>query len=204
MKFGKTMIACAATALVSTTMTAVALRQDGAQDMEEMMKKWMEMCAPDEHHAELAKAAGNWTMTSKMWMYPGAEPETSTSQSTMKSILDGRYLMETVKGEMAMGETPMPFEGINIIGYDTIKKKWVNCWVDNFTTGFMVGEGTESADGKTITYWAEVPDPMTGGMKKMKYETINQGPDKMIFRMYDKSQDGVEFVHMEGVYTRNK
>lgn len=202
MKLGKTIAACAATGVICTSVTALALRQDGEMDMDEMMQKWMEMCSPDEHHAELAKAEGKWTMDSKMWMYPGAEPETSTSTSTMKMILNGRYLLETVEGEMAMGGEPMPFHGMNIIGYDTVQEKWVNAWVDNFTTGIMYGEGTESADGKTVTYWAQVPDPMTGKMKKMKYQTEKVSDDKMIFRMYDKTPDGHEFVHMEGTYTR--
>ncbi len=172
-------------------------------DMEAMMQKYMEMNATDHHHAKMAKSAGYWTANSTMWMHPGAEPQTSVAQSRIESVMDGRYLIEHMDGNMEMGGQSFNFRGMNIVGYDTFKQKWVNCWFDNYSTGLMVGYGTESADGKTVTYRAEVPDPMTGKLKKMKYEAIDMGENKMIFRMFDTTPDGQEYKHMETVYTRN-
>jgi len=202
MKLGKMIGACALTAVVCTSVTAVAMRQDGEPSMEEMMEKWAEMTAPDEHHEHMKKMAGTWQVDMKMWMYPGADAMESTAVSTMESILDGRYILEHMDGEMDWGTGPMPFHGMNLIGYDTFKKKWVYCWVDNNTTGLMMGEGTESADGKTVTYWSEGPDPMTGNMKKMKSTMTHINDNEVLFRMYDKTPDGHEFVTMEGAYTR--
>ena len=44
---------------------------------------------------------------------------------------------------------------LNLVEYDTFKEKWMYCWVDNNTTCLMIGEGTESPDGKTVTYGSD-------------------------------------------------
>lgn len=176
--------------------------QQNPPDMEAMMQEWMEMTAPDEHHRDMANAVGTWDVQMKMWMAPGTPPQNSQATADIELILDGRYLLENMRGQMDWGDGPMPFHGMNLIGYDTFKKEFINCWVDNYSTGMMINHGKESADGKTVTYWGEVPDPMTRKMKTMKSELVKVSNDKMIFRMFDKGPDGKEFVHMEGTYTR--
>lgn len=176
--------------------------QQAPMDMEAVMQQYMAMNATNEKHTKLAQAVGNWTATSTMWMYPGATPDVSTADVRIESVMDGRYVIEHMEGDMDMGGHIMKFRGMNTLGYDTFREKWVNCWIDNFSTGLMVGYGTESADGRTITFYAEVPCPITMGLRTMKYESIDMGPDRMLFRMYDTTPEGQEFVHMESVYTR--
>ena len=46
----------------------------------------------------------------------------------------------------------MPFEGMGIVGYDNLLKKFVSVWIDNMGTGLMPGTGTYDAATKTYTY----------------------------------------------------
>lgn len=169
---------------------------------DEMMQKWMEMSTPGEQHAEMAKLAGEWHGVNTHWMYPGAEPESMEQTITYKPILDGRYMIETVKGEMDMGEGHMmPFEGMNIMCYDNMTQKHSFCWVDNMGTGMFIGEGEASRDGKTITYFTDAPNWMTGEPTTYKSVSTINSNDKHTFEMFEKQGDSW-FKNMEIVATR--
>lgn len=43
-----------------------------------MMEAWQKAATPGSNHKMLATLNGQWTFTTKMWMEPGASPETST------------------------------------------------------------------------------------------------------------------------------
>ena len=88
---------------------------------QEMMKKWQAFATPGAMHKHLAKSVGKWKNQSKMWMKPGAPPQSSSGYSEGKMILGGRYLKMKFKGQ-SLG---MPFEGISIAGYDNFKKKFL-------------------------------------------------------------------------------
>ncbi len=109
-------------------------------------------------HKMLATQNGTWDNEMTMWMEPGKPPSTSKSVSVNKMIIGGRYQQSTYTGQM-MGE---PFEGISILGYDNLKKKFVNSWVDNGGTGIMYMEGNYDPATKTITLTGTMPDPTTG------------------------------------------
>lgn len=44
-----------------------------------------------------------------------------------------------------------PFEGLEILGYDPLKEKFVSVWVDSMTPLVMNMEGTYDAETKTLT-----------------------------------------------------
>ncbi len=88
-----------------------------AQD-QEMMKRWMEYSTPSDAHKAMAKLAGNWNFTSKMWMDPSQPPMDGTGTNKFEMIYGDRYLQSKVSSTM-MG---MPFEGVSILGYDNAKK----------------------------------------------------------------------------------
>lgn len=173
-----------------------------AQQMsqEEMMQKWMEMNAPGEVHAEMQQMAGNWNSVNTYWAYPGAEPSVSNMKATIKPIMGGRYMLETVKGTMNMGDQKMPMEGMNIMAYDNMKQKHMYCWIDNYGTGLFIGEGEEKADG-SIVFMSEMMDPMSGEMVEMKSIARHNSKDDMEFEMY-RDMGGSWFKEMHIHYTR--
>jgi hypothetical protein len=111
------------------------------------MQACMLASTPGKMHEQLAKAAGDWQGKQTMWMYDGAEPLQNPITSRVTPIMDGRYLKIEFSGQSAMG----PFSGLGITGYDNVTRKVVSTWIDNWSTGIMVGSGEVSDDGKTIT-----------------------------------------------------
>ena len=113
-------------------------------------------------------------------------------------VLGGRYLRAKVDSEF-MGK---PFEGMEFTGYDPIKKQFVNLWLDSGTNTPMMQFGTASADGNTITFTGDMPDPTTGKTKKTRSVIDMSSKDKMKCDCFETGPDGAEFKSMELTYKR--
>jgi hypothetical protein len=137
-------------------------------------------------------------------MYPGAQPESSTSTATMETILGGRFLVERVKGSFSMGDQQMPFEGFGLIGFDNYTKKHTFVWADTMGTMTMSAEGTADATGKVITYFGKYPNPITGATTEVKSVQRIINDDKHVFEMHEKQADGSWFKNFEITATRKK
>lgn len=175
----------------------------------DMMKQMMDLSKLNENHKLLASMDGSWNYTIKFWMNPdpNAKPEESKGTAMRKSIMDGRYVVMDVTGKMQM---PGPdgkmkdvtFKGMGVEGYDNVKKKFVESWVDNMGTGIESAEGTYDPGTKTFTYTAEI-EPMPG-MKQQVRELVKLGDkDHMTLEWYE-NQGGQEKKTMEINYTRKK
>jgi hypothetical protein len=172
--------------------------------MEEMMKKMMEYGTPGEAHKRMEPLVGKWEFEMRWWMSPGAEPQTSKGTCETKWIMGGRYLQQSVTGPGAAPEAP-PFHGQGMLGYDNMKKQYFYTWIDDMSTGMMVGIGSVDATGKVITCAGECPDPMTGQLaKKWRGVVKIESNDKNTYEMYSTGPDGKESKDMEMVYTRVK
>lgn len=158
-------------------------------EMEAMMKAM----SPGEQHKQLARLAGDWTFTNKMWMAPGAPPAESSGTMHGETILDGRYVQSTWKGNM-MG---MAFEGHGTDGYDNVAKKYVSSWIDNMGTGILYSTGTCDADGKKCESKGSMIDPMTGKDSYMRSVVSWTGNDSFVMEMYGPDPSGKEFKWME-------
>ena len=165
----------------------------------EQMDAMMKAMSPGEMHKELAKLAGDWTFTNKMWMAPGQPPQESTGTMHAETILGGRYVQSVWKGSM-MGE---PFEGHAIEGYDNVAKQLVSSWVDNMGTGIMLSTGTCEDGGKKCTTTGTFSDPMTGGPATMKSVITWIDANSFKNEMYGKDPaSGQEYKMMEIVAKR--
>jgi len=168
-----------------------------AQDDEAaMMAAWHEAMAVGPEHEFLKKMEGNWAVTTTS-MNPG-QTETSTGKATIKMVLGGRFLEEQTTGK-SMG---MPFEGHSTMGYDNVRKKFHLSWIDNFGTGFMVGDGTR--EGDKITFIVTYPNVMGKGDDNYKIVYNIDSEKKHTMMMYMLSPENQEMKMMEVVYTRTK
>jgi len=144
-------LSLAAVALVGGTalVTAASLRpqdkgETGMPDMDPaMMQKMMELATPGEPHKDLMKMAGNWEHEYKMRWGPDMPWMDTKGTSEVKTLLGGRYVMETSKFEV-MG---MPMEGVHILGYDNNKQEYISLWADTMSTWWITSRGKEGADG---------------------------------------------------------
>jgi hypothetical protein len=166
----------------------------GGPEMEAMMKAM----SPGEPHKHIARMAGDWTFTNKMWMDPSQPATESSGTMHGEMILGGRYVQTVWKGNF-MG---MPFEGHGTDGYDNLAKQYVSSWVDNMGTGILYSTGTCDAAGSKCEYKGDMMDPMSG--KKSYMRSVMTWADNNSFKneMYGPGPDGKEAKMMEIVVKR--
>ena len=181
---------------------APAFAQEGEMEMTAeqaaMQEAWMKAMTPGSQHEMLQGMAGDWKVSMKMWMEPGAEPTVSEGTVTRKTELGGRVLEENLQGNM-MGQD---FEGIGRTGYDNLTGEWWSTWTDNMSTSLFTMTGTWDEGSNTMTWTGEGTDPMTGKPQTMKMVVVHESPDKEVGTMYQSGPDGEMNKTMEITYTR--
>jgi hypothetical protein len=155
---------------------------------------------PTKFHEFMKQVEGSWESQSEFQMDPSQPPAKSKGTQTDRLVCNGLFIVSEVKSQMAGA----PFEGHGIMGYDTLKKKYVGSWVDNMSTAIWTSEGTVDEAGKVFTAVMEGPDPMSGKPFKFKMVTEVTGKDskKMTFIM--TGEDGKEHSTGKIEYTRKK
>ncbi|MBT8489116.1 MAG: DUF1579 domain-containing protein, partial [Gemmatimonadetes bacterium] len=180
--------------------TAAVAEQHGEEaaneEMQAMMAAWQKAMTPGEPHAALARAAGSWKATSKMWMDPEGEPMVSSGSSKRQMTLGGRILEEKYTGDM-MGQT---FHGVGRTGYDNVTGEYWATWTDSMSTGVYVQHGTAGEDG-SVTYQGEFVDPMSGNTTKVRSVVRWVDENTQVFEWHEDRGEG-EIQTMEITYTR--
>ncbi|MBK8267654.1 MAG: DUF1579 family protein [Planctomycetes bacterium] len=162
----------------------------------EMMKKMQECMKnmqPSDAHKLLTERAGSWKVTMKMWMMGegSGPPMISEGTSEVKSILGGRYVSEDFHCSMMMpdekgGMSKVPYEGTGLTGYDNDRKVYFGNWANNLGTAMLTFKGSVSQDGKTLTMYGEMDEPMMGIYGRyVRYVTKTISKDKHVFSVYD-------------------
>ena len=178
-----------------------APKQPSPAEMQEMMKKWAEIATPGPAHKVFDNFVGKWETATSMWWSKDSAPQQSKGASDVRWIMDGRYVLEEVSGDM-MGT---PWKGMGVTGYDNFKKKYVFTFLDNMGTAILTGEGNFDAKNNVMTSIGKMDEPMTGEKDKtVKYVTRIISKDKHIFEIYDLVGTPNEFKVIEIVYTRKQ
>jgi uncharacterized protein DUF1579 len=169
---------------------------------EEMMAAMMKLASPGPEHAALNPLAGTWKTSTKMWGGPsGPTPEPTLSEGTCERswVMGGRYLVGKYKGDFS----GMPFEGMEVLGYDNMKKQYVSSWVDNMGTGIMLSTGNAMDPAtKSFTLTGSAPDPSGQVMSMREITSIVDG-NTYTMTMYG-TMGGQEMKMMEITYSRLK
>ncbi len=164
------------------------------------MQACMMAGTPGEMHKRLAQGVGEWRGKNTMWMGPGSEPITTDCTTSVKPIMDGRFVKMEMAGEMpGMG----PYRGFGIHGFDNVSQKFVSTWIDNHSTGILRGEGELSSDGKTTTtnYTSNCPINRKPAVMR-EVETIT-GPNTRTLEMFGVDpKSGQEYKMMSIELTR--
>jgi hypothetical protein len=122
-------------------------------------------------------------------------------------VLDGRYLRQHMKGDMLMPDAtgqikPTPYEGMGLTGYDNYRKSYVGHWQDNLTTAMHTFSDQRSPDGKTLTMYGLMDEPMLDMFARhVKYVTMIENDNKFVFAVYDLAA-GENHKAFEIVYER--
>ncbi|MEO8670456.1 MAG: DUF1579 domain-containing protein [Tahibacter sp.] len=147
---------------------------------------------------QLAYFVGNWKTETSMWMDPKAAPEKSAGSSKGESMYEGRYYRLQHQG-MAMGQT---FSGEGMLGYDNLKGKFYNTWIDSMSTGFWLALGSYDAATKTYTFNGDMDDAMKAGAKIPIREVVKiVDKDHYTFEWFE-TREGKEARTMQISYVR--
>lgn len=165
---------------------------------EEMMAMMAKMAAPGPEHAALNPLAGSWKTVTKMWHDPAGEPMVSEGTCERAWMMGGRYMVANYKGDMG----GMPFEGMEVLGYDNMKKQYVSSWVDNLGTGIVLSTGAPMDPAThSFTLTGTVPGPTGDATAREVTNIVDQNTYTMTMYASDKGQ---EAKMMEITYTRVK
>ncbi len=136
---------------------------------------------------------GTWT----------AEMDVAGQKSTGKEVcrldVGGSWLISDFEGEV-MGSD---FEGHGVMGYDPAKQKFVSVWIDSVAPALSVGEGTLSADGKTLTLISDGRD-MQGNPVTYEMVTAFDSADTRVFKLSEVRRDGTRILGMTITYTKQE
>lgn len=152
---------------------------------------------PGPEHAKLKALEGTWDAKITMWMDPKAPPMEMSGKTENKMVMD-RYLQQQFTGDMG----GMPFQGMGIVAYNNVLKKYQSTWIDNMGTGVITGEGTADKDGKTLTFTLVSTDAMKGKNVKMKDVWKIEGNSITTEMWAPPPKGGKDYKMMQIVYTK--
>lgn len=167
----------------------VAFAQDSAQ-----------LPGPEKEHRWLRQFVGNWVTESKGTMGPDQPPMECAGTITSRMLGDF-----WVVNEMAGDVMGAQMQGIQTIGYDSAKKKYIGTWVDSMAGHMWKYEGTVDKTGKILTLEADGPNFMdTGKMTKFQDIFEFKTADEIVMSSKMLDQDGKWITFMSGTATRKK
>lgn len=117
---------------------------------------------PGAEHKLLDAFAGKWTSTFQLGDMPGA-PEMKMQGTENGEIWGGLWAVSQTEMSGQGG-----FKGLQVVGYDPAKKKYVGSWFDTQQSSLSIMEGTFDEASKTLTMVSEGVDPFSGQPYKVR------------------------------------
>ncbi len=143
-------------------------------DQAKGMEAWTKSMQPSKFHEFLGRFVGEWDVEFQMYMQPGADPMVSEGSARIYWQFPGKWLAEENKASF-MGR---PMDSFLLTGYDNVKRQFVGTLVDSMSTEMKSFKGALSPDGKVLTMFGEMDEPITGEHGKMvKYQTFIEDDD---------------------------
>ncbi len=168
---------------------------------DEMLAKAVEEGAPGMNHERLNPLVGEFNATSTFWMSPDAPPMRSEGTMHAQWILGNRFILGQYRGDLK----GMPFEGLNLMGFDKTRNQYTGTWADNMGTHLLpLGFGHSSPDGRTITMKRTMLNPSSNEMVHIREVTTIADNDNHTLEMWEVGSNGKEFRTLEVQYSRVK
>jgi len=151
-------------------------------------------------HHFLARLAGAWAGTSRLWLEPGKLADESQVVGSIQLILDGRFALYLYQGSVE-GE---PQHGLFIFGYNTLLDQYEASWVDSFhnNTAIMFCTGKAADNGFSVT--GSYPDPTGGPDWGWRTQIALVDDDHLVITAFNISPEGDEARATESQLTRVK
>lgn len=168
-------------ALLVTGVAGFAAGKSLAQDVP--------MAEVGKEHKWLASLAGEYT--AKVGGMMGESDGTHRIESTLGGFWNVTHFESTMMGQ--------PYKGIELLGYDPVKAKFVSVWADSMNPILTSLEGTYDVDTKTLTMRG--PSIGLDGAEAEMVNSTKFGDTGMVFTM---NIEGLAAPLMTIDYTRKK
>jgi hypothetical protein len=153
-----------------------------SKEQKAMMDAMQRMGEVRPEHKQLDYFVGDWSATTSMFMDPKAPPQKTEGKTHTESLFGGRYIEMHYQGTYE-GQS---FTGQGFIGFDNLKGKYFNTWIDSMSTGFWLAWGSYDAAAKTYTFRGEMDDPMKAGAKTAVRQLVHVvDPSHYTFEWYE-------------------
>lgn len=152
--------------------------------IEKALAEGAKLAASSKPHARLAQFVGDWTVATKMEI-PGAPTMQGAMESKEQFVCNGRWLLTRVDGTFGS----MPFHAIGLMGFDPVKKRYVNYWADSVGPYMALSEGGCDDAGTTFSLRGD-SFGMDGSATTMEDTTTFLGKDARKTVMVSKGKDG--------------
>lgn len=167
-------------------------------------QRYMEACTPDFHHAKLADWIGTWDTEMAIHSAGPDAPATITKGTAEFSwLFENRWLQQRTQCELAMGAMKFDLRGLNLLGFDRYKNKYVGAHCDSMTTNLLTFEGNFDRSDSTLLMFGSMDEPMNNEHDKcVKYVWRLLSKDKMVFEVHDLPIGESATKVVEITYTR--
>lgn len=145
--------------------------------------------APGEEHKWLSSLAGEYT--AKVRGMVGESDGTSRTESALGGLWNVTHFESTMMNQ--------PFKGMEILGFDPLKDKFVSVWADSMSTALTIMEGSYDAAKKTLTMRGQ-----SFGMDGEQAEMVNTTEFKDHGMVFTMNMEGESAPTMIIEYTRKK
>lgn len=153
---------------------------------------------PTKEHQWLQQFVGHWTATMNGSTGPD-QPRIQHTGTIDSRMIGGFWVVNEFKTDFQ----GMTMQGLQTIGYDAAKKKYVGTWVDSMMGHMWRYEGTVDEAGKKLTLEAEGPNFMAEGkLTKFRDAYEFKTPDRVIVTSSMLGQDGKWATFMTGEAVR--
>lgn len=152
-------------------------------------------------HHRLARMAGDWEGTTRVWFDPTQPPASEAPQSgRIRRILDGRFLLHDY--ETSFGDESQ--QGLVIYGLHLDAQTFESAWADSFHTGTSIMYSTAPAICADYTVLGSYGDGQGGPPWGWRTSIEQPDDDTLVITMTNISPQGEEAKAVETRYTRKR
>lgn len=159
-----------------------------------------EMPQPTAEHKWLEQFVGEWETTARSLPTPGT-PEMTCNGKLTNRMLGGHWLVSNIENQIE----GFRMEGLQTIGYDREKKKYIGTWIDSVMDHLWTYEGSVDKTGKILTLEAEGPNMLEPGKTALYRDTYEfKSEDEIATTSQVQGPDGEWVTFMTGTAKRVK
>jgi hypothetical protein len=152
----------------------------------------------------VARYAGTWDVKVRSFDSgpSGQATETNRGKVTGTLVLGGHAVKLKAKGEQPGGPEGEIYEGMGLLSYNAVSRRFESIWADNMTTGIEFVSGQYDEAAKTITMRGDGVDAESGNTVRKREVARWISDREFTVEIFQTATDGAERQAMSFRYTK--